>query len=78
MFSDGSVMRPDVQVVYPPLLQHLFVPNFLNCWLGKQALERIFVSTRHRLLPSLSTVDSRSHSGESQWAATFTLVSRSG
>ncbi|XP_070208431.1 potassium channel subfamily T member 2-like isoform X2 [Littorina saxatilis] len=29
-------------VFYPPLLQHFFVPNFLNCWLGKRALERIF------------------------------------
>ncbi|KAK7479069.1 hypothetical protein BaRGS_00029661 [Batillaria attramentaria] len=29
-------------VTYPPLLQHLFVPTFLNCWLAKRALERIF------------------------------------
>lgn len=29
-------------VTFPPLLQHLFVPTFLNCWLAKRALERIF------------------------------------
>ncbi|XP_025089681.1 potassium channel subfamily T member 2-like isoform X3 [Pomacea canaliculata] len=29
-------------VTYPPLLQNLFVPTFLNCWLAKRALHRIF------------------------------------
>ncbi|XP_067665329.1 potassium channel subfamily T member 2-like isoform X2 [Haliotis asinina] len=29
-------------LAYPPLMQHLFVPGFLNCWLAKLALERIF------------------------------------
>lgn len=32
------------QVFYPPLLMNLYVPGFLNIWLVKKSLEKLFVS----------------------------------
>lgn len=32
------------QLFYPPLLMNLYVPGFLNIWLVKKSLEKLFVS----------------------------------
>ena len=43
--SELTVNFFSFQLAYPPLLQHLFAPTFLNCFLVKKALNGLLVSS---------------------------------
>ncbi|XP_052763333.1 potassium channel subfamily T member 2-like isoform X2 [Mya arenaria] len=44
-----------VTLCYPPLLQNLFVPSFLSCWLVKKALDRL-LNDLHRTRQRFQTI----------------------